>query len=131
LPDIAPNFGDNLVAGILANYSAMPKRNTQLTRISADRETFASADAFFASGEVLAKLLEQQDILRDYATCLEDHVLFFDHCRTGGANIPHQTELSASLWNSRNFGDESSGKECSVRSLAGMVVILTELNTFC
>jgi len=39
----------------------------------------------------------------------KSQVPFFDHCRTGGVNIPHQTELSASLWNSRNFGDESSG----------------------
>src|SRR5262249_8224172 len=88
LPDKAPNFGDYLVAGILANYSAMPKRKTQLTRISADRETYASANAFFASGEVLAKLLERQDILRDYAPVLKSHVPFFDHCRTGGAIIP-------------------------------------------
>ncbi len=39
--------------------------------------------------------------------------------------------LPANLWNSRNFDDESSSKECCIRSLAGLAVIQIELTKFC
>jgi len=49
----------------------------------------------------------------------------------GLRRAPHPHNAAANLWNSRNFGDESSSKECRIRSLAGLAVILTELAKFC
>jgi hypothetical protein len=43
----------------------------------------------------------------------------------------HAASRRVKIWTSRKFGDESSSKDCRIRSLAGMAIILTELTKLC